>query len=255
MMNPAEFANIARAEQDFWWYRGMRQILFRLLDPLVEERRFSRTLEAGCGTGHFARVLTDRYGLRVFPVDLAWEGLRYGQRLGVDRLAQADISSLPFPAEAFDLAVSLDVIVHCPRGGEDSALREMARVLAPGGVLLLRVAALDALRSRHSQFAHERQRFTRGRLRSLLERQGLEILRCTYANSLLAPLALAKFRICEPLMRSKARSGVTPVSGWLNRALYKPLQWESRWIGLGRNFPLGQSLILLARKPDARSRC
>src|SRR2546426_5085286 len=29
MMNPAEFANIARAEQDFWWYRGMRQILFR----------------------------------------------------------------------------------------------------------------------------------------------------------------------------------------------------------------------------------
>src|SRR5437773_764216 len=116
MMNPAEFANIARAEQDFWWYRGMRKILFRLLDPLVEELRFHRALEAGCGTGHFAQALTARYGLQVFPVDLEWEGLRHGKRLGVDRLAQADISSLPFPSGAFDLVVSLDVIVHFPRG-------------------------------------------------------------------------------------------------------------------------------------------
>ena len=113
----------------------------------------------------------------------------------------------------------------------------------------MRVAALDALRSRHSEFAQERQRFTRGRLRSLVERQGLEVLRCTYANSLLAPVAFAKFRICEPLLRSKARSGIRGISPWLNRALYLPLEWESRWIGSGRNFPLGQSLILLARKP------
>ena len=247
-MNPAEFANIARSEQDFWWYRGMRQILFRRLDPLAEGLRPARTLEAGCGTGHFARALTERYGWRVFPIDLGWEGLRHGQRLGVDRLAQADIAALPFPSGAFDLAVSLDVIVHLPRGSEDSAARELARVLKPGGVLAIRVAALDALRSRHSEFAHERQRFTRGRLRSLAERHGLEVLRCTYANALLSPVAFAKFRICEPLLRAKARSGVEPVNGWLNRALYLPLEWESRWIGAGRNFPVGQSLILLARK-------
>ena len=97
--------------------------------------RFRRTLEAGCGAGHFARALTERYGLRVFPVDLGWEGLRHGKRLGVDRLAQADISQLPFP-----------------RGGEYSSVRELARVLAPGGVLAVRVAALDALRSRHSEW-------------------------------------------------------------------------------------------------------
>jgi SAM-dependent methyltransferase len=248
-MNPAEFANIARAEQDFWWYRGMRQILFRLLDPIVEQRPFHRALEAGCGTGHFAQAIASRYRLRVFPVDLGWEGLRHGKLLGVDRLAQADIAALPFASGAFDLALSLDVIVHFPHGEEDRPMRELARVLAPDGLLVVRVSALDALRSRHSQFAHERQRFTRFRLRSLVERHGLEILRCTYANALLAPVAFAKFRICEPLLRSKPQSGVQPVSAWLNRALYTPLEWESRWIGSGRNLPLGQSLILLARKP------
>jgi SAM-dependent methyltransferase len=251
-MNPAEFANIARAERDFWWYRGMRQIMFRLLDPLLAERRAERALEAGCGTGYFAQVLGARYGLRVFPVDRQWEGLQHGKRLGVDRLALADIASLPFDSGAFDLVVSLDVIVHFAPGQEDRAVLELARVLAPGGVMAIRVAALDALRSRHSEFAQERQRFTRARLRRLAERHGLEIIRCTYANSLLAPVAFAKFRICEPLLRSKPQSGVRPVSAWLNRALYRPLEWESRWIGSGRNLPLGQSLILLARKPMAK---
>ncbi len=246
--DPGRCINIARAEEDLWWYRGMRRILFRMLDPLAAGSGFRRALEAGCGTGHFAQALASRYGMRVFPIDLGWQGLRHAQRLGVDRLAQADISALPFATAAFDLALSLDVIVHFPRGGEEPAVKELARVLAPGGVLALRVAALDVLRSRHSEFVHERQRFTRGRLRSLVEREGLEILRCTYANALLAPVAFAKFRICEPLLRSKPQSGVGPVNGWLNRALYAPLEWESRWIGSGRNFPIGQSLILLARK-------
>jgi SAM-dependent methyltransferase len=247
-MNPAEFANIAQAEQNFWWYRGMREILFRLLDPVIAARRFHRGLEAGCGTGHFARVLAKRYGFPVFPVDLAWEGLRRGRQLGVERLAQGDIAALPFPSGAFDIALSLDVIVHFPRGQEDSAVRELARVLAPGGILAIRVSALDALRSRHSEFAHERQRFTRPRLRRLVESQGLQILRCTYANSLLAPVAFAKFRIIEPLLRSSPQSGVQPVSGWLDRLLFAPLDWESRLIGAGWDLPVGQSLIVLAKK-------
>ena len=81
-MNPAEFANIARAEQDLWWYRGMRRILFRMLDPLAAGSGFRRALEAGCGTGHFAQALASRYGMRVFPIDLGWQGLRHAQRLG-----------------------------------------------------------------------------------------------------------------------------------------------------------------------------
>ncbi len=35
-MNPAEFANIARCERDFWWYRGVRAILYRILHPYLE---------------------------------------------------------------------------------------------------------------------------------------------------------------------------------------------------------------------------
>ena len=250
-MNPAEFANIARVEQDFWWYRGMREILFGMLDPVVKARKIARVLEAGCGTGYFARCCEQRYSWRVTAVDLGWEGLTYGRGLGLERMAQCDIAALPFPAHAFDLVMSLDVIVHFPRGEEGRAAAELARVLAPGGLLVLRVSALDILRSRHSEFTCERQRFTRARLARLVESQGVRVLRSVYANALLLPVAIAKFRLWEPLLRQPAASGVAPVAGWLDRLLHAPLAVEARWLARGHGFPVGQSLIFIGEKTGA----
>jgi hypothetical protein len=143
----------------------------------------------------------------------------------------------------------MDVVVHFPRGEEHRAFQEMIRVLKPGGLLVVRVSALDILRSRHSEFAMERQRFTRPRLIRAVERHGIHVTRCSYANSLLMPVALAKFRLWEPLTRQPPASGVGPVPQWLDKLLSTALAIESRWLGAGLSFPVGQSLILLGTKP------
>src|SRR5258708_5346336 len=192
-MNPAEFPNIARSERDFWWYRGMREILFRLLDPVVA--RNAKALEAGCGTGYLAKCLRERYGWSVTALDVRPEGLEYARGYGVDGLIQGDVGALPFLRESFDALVSMDVLVHVARGEEQRALAEFARVLRPGGLLALRVSALDILRSRHSQFVGEKQRFTRRPLVDEIRQAGFRIERAIYANSLLLPAALFKFRI------------------------------------------------------------
>jgi SAM-dependent methyltransferase len=248
MMNPAEFANIAAAERDFWWYRGMRRILFAMIDPYLAGRKVRRALEGGSGAGFLSHVLQVERGLPVVPLDLGWEGLEYGRSLGLRDQVQGNLAELPFADGAFDLVLSLDVIVHFPRGEEHRAARELARVLAPGGLLALRVSALDILRSRHSEFAFERQRFTRRRLMGLVAGCGIRVLRCTYANSLLLPVALARFRLWEPLFRKPPASGVKPVAPWLDRLLSLPLRIESSWIASGRGFPLGQSLVLIGEK-------
>lgn len=248
-MNPAEFANIANTEETFWWYQGMEKILFGLLDRHTQGRSFQRVLEGGCGTGYLAKRLQERYLWPVFPLDLGADGLRYAARkYGLVRLVQGDVAQLPFDDGTFDLALSMDVIVHFPRGAEQAAFMELSRVLSSGGLCIVRVSALDILRSRHSVFAHERQRFTKSRLQESLEAAGLRVEHITYANSLLLPVALAKFRIWEPIMARPAASGVEPVSPWLNRLLAKPLEWESRWLAKGRRSPIGQSLIALASK-------
>ena len=247
-MNPAEFANIAKAEQKLWWYRGMNQILYRLIQRYGPPPGPHRVLEGGCGTGYLATQLEDRFGWNVNALDLGSQGLRYGRDMGLSRLIQGDITALPFASEAFDIVVSMDVIVHLPLGVEWRATTELTRVVREDGLLFIRVSALDILHSRHSTFAHERQRFSRARLIRAFEDVGVDVLRCTYANSLLMPVALAKFRIWEPLTDQAPASGVEPVEPWLDSLLYAPLSAEASWIGSGLNFPAGQSLFLVGRR-------
>ena len=128
------------------------------------------------------------------------------------------------------------------------ALAELSRVLAPGGLLVLRVAAFDILRSRHSEFVHERQRFRAKTFAPAVAQQGIRVLRCTYANMLLFPIALLKFRLWEPLTHRAPESGVHPLPRWLNRLLTLPLIAESRWLSTRQDIPLGQSLILIGEK-------
>ncbi|SPF39952.1 Methyltransferase type 11 [Candidatus Sulfopaludibacter sp. SbA4] len=247
-MNPREFANIAQAEKDLWWYRGMRRILFRMLEPFVAGRTVGRALEAGCGTGYLSHLMQQELHWPVVPLDISGEGLRYAREMGTENPVQGDISRLPFADRSFDLVISMDVLVHVPRGEEHLAARELARVLARGGLIVLRVAALDVLRSRHSKFIAERQRFTRRRLMRLVAGTGVRVLRCTYVNSLLLPVALAKFRVWEPLLRRPPASGVEPSTPWLDSLLYAPLALEAAWVGSGRNLPVGQSLLLIGEK-------
>jgi SAM-dependent methyltransferase len=247
-MNPAEFQNIARAEDEMWWFAGMRKILEAWIGRLPEEK-FGRVLEGGCGTGYMSNWLAGRYGWQMFPVDLDFAGLSFGKDSGVPRMVQSDISRLPYEDGAFDAVVSLDVLVHFPQGGEAAALEEFWRVLKPGGKLILRVSALDALRSRHSIFAHERQRFTLPRIVAAVGGAGFEVLDASYANSLLLPVAWFKFRVWEELTRQEPQSGVGVPNSLLNSLLYGPLAFEGYWLGRGGRFALGQSILVLATKP------
>ncbi len=243
MMNPAEFANIAAAERDLWCYRGMRDILFRLLDPVAP--KYKRVLEAGCGTGYLSSILRQRYHWNIVPLDMQ---IDYARASKVSSLVQANITALPFEAQSFDALLSIDVIAHLTHGAEKEAFAEFARVLKPGGMLVIRAAAFNALRSRHSEFVHETQRFTRSQLLEGLERAGFRIGRATYANSFLLPVAFLKFRVWEPLTNQAPQSGVQPVAPWLDRLLYLPLRAEAAWIGSGGSLPLGQSIVLIAHK-------
>ncbi|MEO1020257.1 MAG: class I SAM-dependent methyltransferase [Pseudomonadota bacterium] len=110
-----------------------------ILDPAMLERIggrwFAQALDIGCGEGRFCRLLKSRNiaAIGIDPTRALIEEARRRDPEGDYRLASAE--KLPFADDQFDLAVSYLTLIDIP--DFRAAIREMTRVLKPGGTLLI----------------------------------------------------------------------------------------------------------------------
>ncbi len=123
----------------------------------VPQAAFARALDAGCGTGVCSLALAERAG-RVVAFDLSDGSLRTARRLaegaGAERFtfAQGSLLQLPFRDAAFDLVWSWGVVHHTADPAR--ALDELARVLRPGGTLVLALYWRTFLTPLHEAVRH-----------------------------------------------------------------------------------------------------
>ena len=104
-----------------------------------------RILEGGCGYGQWVRFLTDK-GYDAYGLDYSKVGLKEGLRRWPElKLVWGDLRHMPFEDAFFDGVVSFGAIEH-DIDGPDAALREMRRVLRPGGVLFCTVPCYNIIR-------------------------------------------------------------------------------------------------------------
>jgi SAM-dependent methyltransferase len=143
-----------------WLYRGKRRALAPLLDRLPAR---CRVLDLGSGTGWVVGELLAR-GLEVEGCDLvdaAVERLR-ARYPGVEFFAvELGREPLPRPDAAYDALTALDVLYHVTDDARWSeALAELARVLRPGGALVVSdgLGDLDRVPADHVRF-RSRQRW------------------------------------------------------------------------------------------------
>lgn len=108
---------------------------YRLALRLMNEG--CKTLDAGCGAGYGTALLAERAAL-VAGMDISEEAVQYARGAFVRPnlfFARGDCRSLPFPDNSFDRVVVFEVIEHVAE--QANCLREIRRVLAPKGVLIL----------------------------------------------------------------------------------------------------------------------
>ena len=152
----------------------------RLLDRFAESVRNSGiACDLGCGPGHIARYLHGR-GIQVCGMDLSRGMVERARRLnpGIE-FNQGDMRTLPVRDNTWAGIAAFYAIVHLPLPDLDRSLREMMRVLAPGGRLLLSfhigedTAQIESLWE--SGAALEFHFFRVSTVRGSIERAGFEI--------------------------------------------------------------------------------
>ena len=254
-MQSEDYAYLYELEESFWWFAGMRRVTAALLDPVCPPARARDILDAGCGTGGMLTWL-ERYagGGRVAGIDFSPDALAFCRERGLRDVAQASVTALPFADSTFDLVTSFDVLVQLPgEGSDETAMREMFRVLRPGGVAFVRGAAYAWMRSGHDEALGTQRRYSLGRLAEGMERAGFRVRRATYANSLLLPAAVLRRLVLKRLGLADSGSDVKPLPpslAWLNRALTSALNAEARLLKLpGAKLPAGLSAVCVAEKP------
>jgi len=154
------------------WYEKERHLPYhRMLDDLevdlVERYGAGKTiLEVGCGTGLILHR-TARFARHAIGIDLSAGMLVKAQQRGL-RVAQASATALPIATASVDVAYSFKVLAHIP--DIQGALREMARVVRPGGWVLAEFYNARSLRrlvkaikppSAVSDTTHDEHVFTR----------------------------------------------------------------------------------------------
>ena len=101
---------MARLEDYYWWYVGLRARVTAALRAEVGESRPRWILDVGCGTGANLRALRALFpASAVVGVDVADAALRHAQRRGGAPLACASANELPFRDARFDVVLIADV--------------------------------------------------------------------------------------------------------------------------------------------------
>ncbi|WP_122089897.1 class I SAM-dependent methyltransferase [Halalkalicoccus subterraneus] len=91
-------------------------------------------LDAGCGPGRSTLLMAGENGV---GLDISREQLSLASERVTARLVQGDMTSLPFASDSFDAVSAIYSLIHVPVDDHRRALAEFARVLRPGGTLLV----------------------------------------------------------------------------------------------------------------------
>lgn len=260
-MNPEEYERMHELETAYWWFVGRRRIVQTLLEHTVSRFPSSspRLVDIGCGTGANLSMLRDSVGpegsvvgLDFSPLALAHarEELRLVPNLS---LSQGDALLLPLRDECADCVTMLDVLEHLCDDGR--ALREVARVLKPGGALILTVPAYGHLWSAHDEALHHFRRYEKHQLGARLREAGLRVEKLSFAMSLLPPAAYVWRHLVLPRLPRRPRDAKRHSQGAvlpllppaLNAGMIRLLELEGRVI-LKRPLRFGTSLVAVAWK-------
>jgi SAM-dependent methyltransferase len=252
-MQEHTYSIMYEVEGAHWWFVGRRRIIESFLEVIGRDLNAEHPqgqpqpleiLDVGCGTGANLQMLS-RFGAAE-GVDVSVEALDFCRARGLAKVKEGAAESLPYEDATFDLVTGLDVVEHLD--DDIAGLREMRRILRPGGCALLFVPAFMFLWGVQDDISHHRRRYTVAELKQKLRAAGLSVERATYANlTFFAPILIGRLLMRVIGWRPASENNIT--IGALNGLLGRILGAEGWWLRR-MNLPFGVSIVCVAKRTD-----
>lgn len=237
-MERVVYQQMAELDDRHWWYRARRRIIADLIRREVSPSKDAQILELGCGTGHNLAMLAGFghvEGLELDEEARALSEKRLGRRIMSSPLPELG----EVPDRHYDLIGAFDVIEHIE--DDHAALASIATKLKPGGKFVMTVPAHQWMWSAHDVVNHHKRRYSKSRLKTLVDGSPMKLERVGYFNSLLFPLAVAERGASR--LRGKNDADVKLPPAPLNAMLEKLFETERYLVG---RLPLPPGLSLFA---------
>ncbi len=248
-MNPEEYEKMYAQENTYWWFQGRKNILFKMLKRyhLLADGK-ARVLDIGCGTGLILEGIEG--GAFAVGLDFSKKALSCCRRRRINNLVCADVEHLPIADSSVDLVLALDLLEHIE--DDNALLREIVRILRPGGYLLATVPAHQSLWSEHDEALHHFRRYSKKGFLRLVSKSGLTPLKYSYVITF-TYLPIVLFRLGQKLFRflvhsnNKPKTHIILLPRLINSFLIFILNLEG-FLLERMNLPSGVSLLCIARK-------
>jgi SAM-dependent methyltransferase len=238
-----EYRKLAEVEDRMWYFHALNRRVTHWLQQLSGQQSL-KVLDAGCGTGGLINAVRranpkwTATGLDFSPVACALARERTSAEI-----VEGSITELPFPDRSFDAVVSADVV--CQVADPARALSEFARVVRPGGAVLVNAPAFRWLWSYHDDTCETKHRFTRPELVRLFDTAGIDVAFSSYANMLPLPLIYARRKIFRP---SNPTSDVQLYPAPIEAVFSSMASVEYAWTRRGASLPVGSSVFVAGRR-------
>ncbi len=243
--NPEAFERLFGIESNHFWFKSRNQLLLWALEKYFPHAE--SFLEIGCGTGYVLSGIQAKFPrLHIWGSDIFSKGLSFAQqRLSSVSLLQMDARRIPFESE-FDIVGAFDVLEHIDE--DVFVLQQMLQATKPGGGVIITVPQHPFLWSVVDERSFHKRRYTRIELEKKVTEAGLRIVHVTSFVSLLLPLMLI-----SRIRRERSRKEFDPavearIGGMANTILKSILTVERVCIKRGFTFPVGGSLLMIAKR-------
>lgn len=230
---------ILKDSENSWWYKGRTYSLKSLL-ATSDQGNFFPVLDFGAGFGAMFSYLRAFGEVDGYEIDA--EAAKHALSRGYKEVFTT-VAALIKNNKRYSLIGAFDVVEHIEKDYE--ALLLMHALLVSDGVLLVSVPAYNFLWSEHDDQNHHFRRYTKKELIQLFQKTGFEIVRVSYWNTLLFPVAV----IARLIFRKGGGEALTPTT-FINALLTSIVFAESKILRLF-SFPFGTGLVAVCKKKSS----